>query len=95
MSTENALAMLHTMAQMQDEHNALVHPQWRDQGHQYYRAVWVECAEMLDHFGWKWWSGYIDLQYVGLHARREKGMRERGSEGVGHARQTSSVWRLP
>jgi len=56
MSTENALAMLHTMAQMQDEHNALVHPQWRDQGHQYYRAVWVECAEMLDHFGWKWWK---------------------------------------
>ena len=56
MSTENALAMLRTMAQMQDEHNALVHPQWRNKSHQYYRAVWVECAEMLDHFGWKWWK---------------------------------------
>ena len=49
-------AMLHTMAQMQDSHNALVHPQWRTQGHEYYRAMWVECAEMLDHFGWKWWK---------------------------------------
>lgn len=49
-------AMLQTMAQMQDEHNALVHPQWRDQGYGYYRAIWVECAEMLDHFGWKWWK---------------------------------------
>ena len=56
MSTENALDMLNTMAQMQDEHNALVHPQWRDQGHTYYRAIWVECAELLDHYGWKWWK---------------------------------------
>ncbi|NCF32762.1 MAG: dUTP diphosphatase [Proteobacteria bacterium] len=48
--------MLSTMAQMQDEHNVLVHPQWREQGFQFYRAMWVECAEMLDHFGWKWWK---------------------------------------
>jgi hypothetical protein len=67
MSTENALAMLNTMAQMQDEHNALVHPQWRDQGHTYYRAIWVECAEMLDHFGWKWWKKQdADLDQVKL-----------------------------
>ena len=49
-------AMLQTMAQMQDEHNTLVHAQWRTQGYAYYRAIWVECAEMLDHFGWKWWK---------------------------------------
>lgn len=51
-----AVAMLQAMATMQDDHNVLVHPQWRDQGHDYYRAIWVECAEMLDHFGWKWWK---------------------------------------
>ena len=44
------------MAQMQDAHNTLVHAQWRTQGYAYYRAIWVECAEMLDHFGWKWWK---------------------------------------
>ena len=49
-------AMLQTMAAMQDSHNTLVHPQWRTQGYEYYRAMWVECAEMLDHFGWKWWK---------------------------------------
>ena len=44
------------MAAMQEQHNLLVHPRWREQGHAYYRAVWVECAELLDHFGWKWWK---------------------------------------
>ena len=48
--------MFETMAKMQDEHNCLVHPQWREQGYDYYRAIWVECAELLDHFGWKWWK---------------------------------------
>ena len=48
--------MLNTMAAMQEEHNLLVHAQWREQGFEFYRAMWVECAEMLDHFGWKWWK---------------------------------------
>lgn len=51
-----ALGMLQAMATMQDEHNTQVHPQWREQGYEYYRAIWVECAEMLDHYGWKWWK---------------------------------------
>jgi dimeric dUTPase (all-alpha-NTP-PPase superfamily) len=60
-------AMLETMAVMQEEHNAQVHPQWRDQGYAYYRAIWVECAEMLDHFGWKWWKKQdADLNQVKL-----------------------------
>ena len=47
---------LAAMAQLQEALNENVHAQWRTQGHQYYRAVWVECAELLDHFGWKWWK---------------------------------------
>lgn len=59
--------MLQTMAAMQDTHNKNVHPQWRDQGYEYYRAVWVECAELLDHFGWKWWKHQTpDLDQVKL-----------------------------
>lgn len=50
------LAQLETMAIMQDAHNREVHPAWREQGYPYYRAIWVECAELLDHFGWKWWK---------------------------------------
>ena len=50
------ISMLHTMIKMQEEHNLQVHPEWIKQGYEFYRAMWVECAEMLDHFGWKWWK---------------------------------------
>ena len=49
-------AMLQTMAEMQDAHNTLVHEQWRTQGYEYYLAMRVECAEMLDHIVGKWWK---------------------------------------
>lgn len=52
----DAWSMVETMARMQEAHNVQVHPEWRTQGYAYYRAVWVECAELLDHFGWKWWK---------------------------------------
>lgn len=59
--------MLTTMARMQDDHNQQVHPQWRHQGYPYYRAIWVECAELLDHYGWKWWKHQVpDLDQVKL-----------------------------
>lgn len=50
------LAMLNTMARMQEAHNLQVHPDWRTKRYEYYRAIWIECAELLDHFGWKWWK---------------------------------------
>ena len=56
MNESDACSMLRTMAQMQEAHNRQVHPDWRVQRYPYYRAVWVECAELLDHFGWKWWK---------------------------------------
>ncbi len=61
------LAMLETMAAMQVAHNEHVHPEWRTQRYEYYRAVWIECAELLDHFGWKWWKHQqADLNQVKL-----------------------------
>jgi hypothetical protein len=58
---------LAVMAQLQSALNENVHPQWRKQGHPYYRAVWVECAELLDHYGWKWWKHQVtDLEQVKL-----------------------------
>lgn len=60
-------AMLDTMARMQEAHNRQVHPDWRVKRYEYYRAVWVECAELLDHFGWKWWKKQApDLAQVKL-----------------------------
>jgi len=56
LNSQEMQQMLETMATMQEEHNQQVHPQWRTQGYEYYRAIWVECAELLDHYGWKWWK---------------------------------------
>ena len=58
---------LATMAQLQIALNDNVHREWRTQGFPYYRAVWVECAELLDHFGWKWWKHQVtDVEQVKL-----------------------------
>ena len=45
-----------TMLQMQDAMNSRVNPDWRESNNEWYRAIWTECAEMLDHYGWKWWK---------------------------------------
>jgi len=55
------------MLEMQDAMNARVNPDWRDAGNAWYRAIWTECAEMLDHYGWKWWKHQQpDLEQVRL-----------------------------
>jgi len=56
LNPEEMRHMLATMATMQEAHNQQVHPEWQTQGYAYYRAIWVECAELLDHYGWKWWK---------------------------------------
>ncbi len=45
-----------TMLTLQDAMNTKVNPDWRSAGYVWYRAIWTECAEMLDHYGWKWWK---------------------------------------
>ncbi len=58
---------LEIMLAMQDAMNARVHEQWRSQGFEWYRAIWVECAELLDHHGWKWWKKQSpDIEQVKL-----------------------------
>jgi len=55
------------MLDMQDAMNARVNPDWRNAGNAWYRAIWTECAEMLDHYGWKWWKHQQpDLEQVQL-----------------------------
>lgn len=45
-----------SMLEMQDRMNCKVHPQWVEQGYAYYRALWLECGELIDHYGYKWWK---------------------------------------
>ena len=56
-----------TMLDMQDAMNTKVHPDWRNQGFAWYRAIWTECAELMDHYGWKWWKKQVpDMAQVKL-----------------------------
>lgn len=55
------------MLDLQDSMNTKVNAQWREQGYEWYRAIWVECAELMDHYGWKWWKKQApDTEQVAL-----------------------------
>ena len=45
-----------TMLELQDSMNSKVNQDWREKNFEWYRAIWIECAELLDHHGWKWWK---------------------------------------
>ncbi len=68
----NMLAMQHRM-------NARVHENWVDQDFAWYRAAWIECGELIEHYGYKWWKKQqpemeqvrlevIDIWHFGLSA---------------------------
>jgi len=72
------------MLQMQDEMNQKVNHDWREHQREWYRAIWIECAELMDHHGWKWWKKQgadieqvkleiIDIWHFGLSMLLESG----------------------
>lgn len=75
------------MLELQDQMNARVHSSWRDQHYPWYRAIWTEAAELMDHYGWKWWKKQvpdrdqvklelIDIWHFGLSQRLQDGGAE-------------------
>ena len=55
------------MLELQDSMNTKVTANWPEQGYEWYRAIWVECAELMDHYGWKWWKKQTpDTEQVAL-----------------------------
>ena len=60
------------MLELQDAMNSRVNSDWRNAKNEWYRAIWTECAEMLDHYGWKWWKhqqpdlGQVQLELVDI-----------------------------
>lgn len=47
---------LQSMLELQDRINSKIRPDWRDANNAWFRAIWTECAELVDHIGWKWWK---------------------------------------
>ena len=72
------------MLVMQDEMNSRVDADWREREREWYRAIWIECAELMDHYGgWKWWKHttpdleqvmleIVDIWHFGLSMRLEQ-----------------------
>ncbi|MEM7469196.1 MAG: dUTP diphosphatase [Pseudomonadota bacterium] len=70
-----------TMLEMQDAMNRKVDEDWIERDREWYRAIWIECAELMDHYGgWKWWKAstpdieqvvleIVDIWHFGLSMR--------------------------
>ncbi|WP_444937373.1 dUTP diphosphatase [Microbulbifer sp. JMSA004] len=82
---------LQVMLTLQDQINTVVNENWREQNFAWYRAIWVESAELLDHYGWKWWKKQlpemdqvklelVDIWHFGLSLELQKGSPQEVAE---------------
>lgn len=90
-----------TMLELQQAMNQAVHPDWRAQGFAWHRAIWIECAELLEHHGWKWWKKQqpdypqvvlelVDIWHFGLSA-----LLQQGQEVQALAQTIENQWQTP
>jgi hypothetical protein len=72
------------MLEMQNNMNTRVHENWIAQDFEWYRAAWIECGELIEHYGYKWWKKQkpdldqvrlevIDIWHFGMSALFEDG----------------------
>jgi dimeric dUTPase (all-alpha-NTP-PPase superfamily) len=72
-------AAIENMLSMQHRMNTRVHEDWINQRFEWYRAIWIECGELMDHIGYKWWKKQeadmaqarlevVDIWHFGLSA---------------------------
>lgn len=45
-----------TMLRMQDTMNRAINEDWIARNEPWYRAIWIECGEFIEHHGYKWWK---------------------------------------
>ena len=73
------------MLRMQHRMNTRVHEDWIAQRFEWYRATWIECGELMDHVGYKWWKKQtpdmeqvrlevVDIWHFGMSALFEPGI---------------------
>jgi len=99
---DGVAAKARVMLQMQDDMNSRVDPDWLERGREWYRAVWIECAELMDHYGgWKWWKStsgdreqamleIVDIWHFGLSMRIAP-----GRDFARASAQIAAEWRAP
>ncbi len=94
------LPRLREMLRLQEQMNRRVHPQWREQGRAWHRALWSECAELLEYCNWKWWReqpverAQIQLEVVDLwHFGMSAVLNEKTTEEA--ARELGAIFSKP
>ena len=81
------------MLELQDSMNSKVNVDWRSAGNEWYRAIWMEASEMLEHYGWKWWKKQepdtmqvklevVDIVHFALSIRLEQNQPLEQTAGV-------------
>lgn len=67
LTREPEVKLIRQMLQMQVSINQKIHTNWREKQFPWYRAIWTECAELMDHQGWKWWKkNHPDMNQIHL-----------------------------
>ena len=81
MADDPLVMKMRVMLELQDEINKRIDPDWVSQQREWYRAIWIECGELMDHYGgWKWWKHserdveqvlleIVDIWHFGLSSR--------------------------
>ena len=60
-------AIFYEMLKLQNSINCHIDVDWRQKrDFPWYRAVWMECSELIEHLNWKWWrkSSASDLRQL-------------------------------
>ncbi|MBD2796396.1 dUTP diphosphatase [Xenorhabdus sp. 18] len=59
--------LLTHMLDLQKKLNTTIDPHWQKADQKYYRAIWIECAELTNYLNWKWWRyGKLNIKQIHL-----------------------------
>lgn len=55
------------MIELQDTFNQRINKNWRNAGYAWYRAIWLEAAELCEKYPWKWWKAGQPIDKTQAH----------------------------
>jgi len=97
-----SLAVLRSMLKLQVDMNVKIDPQWHLAGFAFLRAAFVEAAEALEHYGWKWWKKQtpdmvqLRIELIDIwHFLMSDYLVRAGNDQEGAARAIAAEWSAP
>lgn len=55
-SQKNKYDAMKVIFDLQNDLNCVVDKNWVELNREWFRAIWIESAELMEHIGWKWWK---------------------------------------